>query len=343
MNSPHYLISTDCRITVSATNAVIYDLTRETFREISPAQGQFLLTLHKTKVEEWKECDEIRQNWIKEALQEEWIFPCPETFLSSFPGLDFTWKSPSKLSNAQVESEILSQHIVHELDLLGTKTIQVLLHSKWTVEYIRQLTSYFKDSTCLSIQFIMPYKEEITNIDDLEGIYFENPRFLLAGFYSAPFDKVFKSKSSNLRIFFSKLPFTALYVPTAGTKTSFVVNYESFREAQQHNLFFNQKLAIDKRGDIKNSISSSKSWGNIHSDNLSQVVSTQGFQQLWRANKDQTLICQDCPYRYMCTDERVPQLQDNGIWAHESDCTYDPYSGTWNSEHNTLKHQRSNG
>ena len=53
----------------------------------------------------------------------------------------------------------------------------------------------------------------------------------------------------------------------------------------------------------------------------------------WRITKDQIRVCQDCEYRYMCMDRRIPEPVPNGDdYYHQSSCGYNPYLGLWETE-----------
>ena len=43
------------------------------------------------------------------------------------------------------------------------------------------------------------------------------------------------------------------------------------------------------------------------------------------------LVCNDCEYRYMCLDSRLP-LQFNNKWYYEKDCGYNPYKALWKGQ-----------
>jgi MoaA/NifB/PqqE/SkfB family radical SAM enzyme len=52
-------------------------------------------------------------------------------------------------------------------------------------------------------------------------------------------------------------------------------------------------------------------------------------------NKDKVEVCRDCELRYACYDCR-PDTLGGGITAKPWYCTYDPYSGEWESEADTV-------
>lgn len=38
---------------------------------------------------------------------------------------------------------------------------------------------------------------------------------------------------------------------------------------------------------------------------LIKAIKAKGFKDLWAINKDKILVCQDCEFRYICTDCRA--------------------------------------
>lgn len=74
--------------------------------------------------------------------------------------------------------------------------------------------------------------------------------------------------------------------------------------------------------------------GNVQETKLSEIVSGQKLESIWRSTKDSVLVCQDCEYRYTCFDCRplsdgANQGRGEYLTAPYSRCTYNPYSGEW--------------
>jgi SPASM domain peptide maturase of grasp-with-spasm system len=116
-----------------------------------------------------------------------------------------------------------------------------------------------------------------------------------------------------------------------------VINFEnlSFRDTNSHNLMRNfngclyKKLTIDVNGNIKNCPSIAKSYGHHRNSDIKTVMNTSNFKQLGMIKKDDIKICQDCEFRYNCTDCRAFVTDDADIYSKPLKCGYNPYTNEW--------------
>jgi len=95
------------------------------------------------------------------------------------------------------------------------------------------------------------------------------------------------------------------------------------------------KITITDNGDVLPCIfSRNLAVGNVQDNSLQEVVIGNKLETVWRATKDQVLVCRDCEYRYVCFDcrplsEGVNQGRGDYLSAPYPRCTYNPYSGEW--------------
>ena len=116
-----------------------------------------------------------------------------------------------------------------------------------------------------------------------------------------------------------------------------VINFEnlSFRDTNSHNLMRNfngclyKKLTIDVGGNIKNCPSIAKSYGHHKHNDIGTVMNASNFKQLGMIKKDDIKICQDCEFRYNCTDCRAFVTDDADIYSKPLKCGYNPYTNEW--------------
>lgn len=113
----------------------------------------------------------------------------------------------------------------------------------------------------------------------------------------------------------------------------FFTDEESFFRAQCYHSCLAGKIAITAAGDVIPCIfARDQICGNILRQSLATILAGQKLQQCWRTTKDQVEKCQDCEYRYACTDCRpLAQGSDTAKrWlACSNDCDYNPYTGKW--------------
>ncbi|PST82661.1 hypothetical protein C7T94_08345 [Pedobacter yulinensis] len=121
------------------------------------------------------------------------------------------------------------------------------------------------------------------------------------------------------------------------------VNHDLFFEAYNKHAYYHGKVYIDQSGQIKNGLNNTQSFGNINSVTaveFQQIVHSEPFMELGNINKNETLVCKDCEFRYMCTDPRVP-VKGDAHWYHPTECQYNPYLSLWQHDDGYLDLQAS--
>ena len=119
-------------------------------------------------------------------------------------------------------------------------------------------------------------------------------------------------------------------------KYYFTVNMNSFIEAKHYNLYYNKKVCIDSSGNLKNCLSNIDIFGNINKDKIGEIIKDKKFTSLWNIKKDNIKVCQDCEFRYMCNDPKIPKKYKTNIWEYKLECKYNPYLAKWNGEQGYL-------
>ncbi|HHH54241.1 MAG TPA: hypothetical protein ENK91_11315, partial [Bacteroidetes bacterium] len=109
---------------------------------------------------------------------------------------------------------------------------------------------------------------------------------------------------------------------------SFVINTQTFTEAQNHNIGLNKKVCINSKGKIKNFLTHEKDFGNIQHHKLSEVVDSSSFRNLWNISNDKIEKCKDCQYRYMCLSNSDIEEKAGKFYKINS-CTFNPYLNKW--------------
>jgi len=91
------------------------------------------------------------------------------------------------------------------------------------------------------------------------------------------------------------------------------------------------KIAVAPSGDVYPCIFSRElASGNVLRAPLRSVLEGERLQDLWSIDKAQIPVCRDCEFRYGCFDCRaLAYKQTRELRSKPPECTYDPYSGTW--------------
>lgn len=120
-------------------------------------------------------------------------------------------------------------------------------------------------------------------------------------------------------------------VPRRHISPHFFTNRRDFAETMFYNPCWKGKVNITADGTVVPCVfARDRVAGNLREETLSEVID-RGLRPYWRFTKDQIETCQDCEFRYACSDCRplAAGWNDNNLSARTYGCGYDPYSGKW--------------
>lgn len=211
--------------------------------------------------------------------------------------------------------------LLQEIDSLGCVQLVLLTKSKIALVVLEQILKLVQQSKLNSISVISEYSNDSLAIEKLFAAF---PRLREVHFYNAPSTLV----ANNQWIRFYTGDLDSFLSKKISSINDFVPNLDAFMEAQKFNLFFNRKVHITNQGAVKHYFNHEKEFGNIQNDLITEIITTDAFQELWKVNKDRIEGCMQCEFRYICPDNRVP-VQKDGSYFHENLCNYDPKTTTW--------------
>lgn len=127
--------------------------------------------------------------------------------------------------------------------------------------------------------------------------------------------------------------------PVSNVNHRFKIDLLLSNESHHKHTYFNQRVHIDANGDIKNAKHTPIVFGNIHKDEIVDIVSKKGFQKLWNAKKIDMDDCSVCEFRNICVDKRIPKQRKDKTWYSIEECTYNPFINkeVGESNYKTLK------
>lgn len=253
----------------------------------------------------------------------------------AFPLLDLEHLSASAVTHAIIDVGPRSRHdlarLVAELDDLGCKALQLRFFRPVGIAEAWSVMEQVANGGLRAVELVMPYAS-IWEIDEVERLCFAHQRLTGVVLHSAPRD-------AALRVRGLQVPVThAVQVIDSASHCGqvhpgyFVVNLETFTEAQAHNSCLNGKISVDADGEIRNCPSMPRSFGNAAETSLHAALATSGFRDPWTISKDRIETCRDCEFRYVCTDCRAFVRTPGDAFAKPATCTYDPYTATWNAQ-----------
>jgi len=335
----------DCMPVAGACKSAIYDLTR---REIVRFPSVYLHILQQAQQHTIGSVlsavpDEASQKSVATFLH----FLMDNEFINlsveveKFPRIDEIWERPSVIQNAIIDvNKELHDYasLFQQLDMLGCESVEIrcfsLLHTLDEIQTIVHLTYH---TSIQGVEILLKYDPRYDDIDYIKLVESE-PIIARLIVHSAPgdqevgttFDGDEKHASIRKHVRFVQEQLTShkhcgvIQLSTMNSPTTHL-----FFENKLYNSCMNRKISIDQDGFVKNCPSMQASFGHHKTVSLIEVVKNDVFKEMWYLHKDKIKKCQDCEFRYACTDCRAYVEDPHDRLSKPLKCGYDPYKGTW--------------
>lgn len=338
MTSKKIKVYENCIAIKGSKNAIICDLQRHTFENISLELYNFIndydsvdiITI--TRIEGEKKA----KKYIKFLIDHDFAFLTSNP--ENFPKLNVSFNYPFKVSNASitVNKNTPIDMLLNELENLNCKFLEFIVEER-AMEIISYINNYIEKEQMIlsSIGFVIKYEKGVTK-EKLSILLKKFPRLIYIitmDYKENGFIPPIRSNNTGYLIFSNTSVSSgkSCGVVCCGY---FVSNIKTFTESLHHNSCLHKKISIDSEGNIKNCPSMQQSFGNIQDTTLEKAIAHPDFKKYWKLTKDEIEVCKDCEFRYICTDCRAytERTQTNAEGLDISKplkCGYNPYTGEW--------------
>lgn len=341
----YVFLFTDCVPVEGHTASAIYDLTRGRISTF-PSEYFPLFELFRTHrvgqlLDMFSEDDRANlHDFFGFLLGNEYVIFVDE--LAPFPEIPSGWDAPCTIENAIID--VNTQHhdyrkIVSELDALGCLHLQVRSYSPvYTVSDLDDLAQLCRGTSIQTLQAVIPHDPTCSD-DDYVSVVTSNRILVGLIVHSATQDRRIRvdygARGTSAELVAMEIELTTkkleseLDCGTITKKQLLRPSTPTFNELHHFNGCLNRKISIDKDGQVRNCPAMRRSFGHYRSGTLSDIVARPSFQSAWRARKDKIKVCQDCQYRYACTDCRAFLEDPDSEDSKPLKCGYDPYTDSW--------------
>ena len=283
-----------------------------------------------SKLFQTSENKKVDKNQIENSFYEllndnELIFDSENFTIDQFPNLTFEWDSPYLITNFVFDfSDENVQFLTKNKNLFIAGHIHVVFRNFFSENSFNQLIDFLETQFCDCIEITLTNNNVFFQKDNFEKKLIKlNKIVRILNYTNEDLDSIYEKPHK----YKNSLEFIDLKI----SKFS-----DHFFESKLHHTYFNRKLYISSKGEIKNAPECEESFGNI-SDldierDLLKIIDKPDFQKYWFIKKDDTEICRDCELRYMCVDNRLPIERNKSEWFHKKECQYNPYISKWKGE-----------
>nr|WP_293295835.1 grasp-with-spasm system SPASM domain peptide maturase [Allomuricauda sp.] len=329
----------NCIPVKGAKKCIIMDLQRKSYLTI-PNDLYIIVTEHRGKsISELKaffknEYDQIIDNYFKVLISNELGFETDNP--ENFPDLNLEYKTPFRITNAIVDisekSNFELTSVLEQLSTLKCKFVQVRFYDRVSTREIIRLLQFVENRklNILGLDLVLSYDEKFS--EGFFGELFKDfPRLTNVILYASPVGNSIKQLAPNCNFVHATDELKPDCSCGVVNRKLFSVNTKNYCESLVGNSCLNGKVSIDIHGNIKNCPSMKQKFGNIQETPIDPVLDNKDFSKLWSLTKDDIKTCQDCEFRYCCTDCRAFLENPGDITSKPLKCGYDPYSGQWNN------------
>jgi len=337
----YFSLYSNCFVVDGYRRSCIYDLTRRRHYFV-PLDLSKLLKVHENNElyedlqDLYFENRKVIQEYIEFLTDKELCFYTKKPSL--YPKLSLKEEVYYKISNIILEysskidlcklKDIINYSNTGELELRFMKEIEII--------EVKKILDCFKKTKLSSIKIIIPYIEGITK-DKLFKIKKIYPKITQFVFFNSPAEEYNYVDPYNQ----IKLAFITSGIELFDNRVMpmhFTINVNYYQEAIMCNPYYYKKLFVNNQNNIVDSLCDQniiESLDNISVDNLDAFFeSNKTLNSLWYSKKDNTVICRDCEYKYMCVDPRVPAQRSNSLFFFKTNyqCPYNPYIAKWKGQ-----------
>lgn len=274
-------------------------------------------------------------NFLKEN---EYIFTINQHIENLFPSPLKIIPHPYKIGIAVIE---LSHKMAKSLNKLHDKNVQECNFGQFNFVF-----SDFsnKQSIDLFVDFILKYEVDVIELTLLEEFNLSEKLFDAIKDINRIFivnnlsKKSVKDNSSKFK--------NRMYGNIDIKSLKLSPDMSTYLDSEKYHVYFYNKVFFGRDTEIKNSNETKEVFGylsEIPNFDIDSILEKEKFKFYWYVNKRESLICNQCEFRRICNDNRLPlKVKGSNEWTHEMECYYNPFISKWSDEEGYLSLKDSN-
>jgi SPASM domain peptide maturase of grasp-with-spasm system len=296
------LLFSFCKVVSGEEKSIICDFQKEKIKFIPNEMVAVIKMLQEepfnsVKKQFTEDDADIFDSYVKFLSDEGFVFYNESK--EEFVDIQNYWTSPEIINNAIIEygfNNYNLKDVLIQLDNLFTKFIE-LRFTVFTEENITELIDVLEYCSSSVLRSLRIYIPDISKSLSQKLIELIKPFAVVDCiiFYNSKFNKLILKDDQQI-YFITK---TLKDITKANVDRKFLVNnIEFFYECQNYNPYYNKKVAINSKGEIKNCIKNKAVFGNLKDHSITEVVMTNQFQKFWHITHNQIVDIQNSELRY---------------------------------------------
>lgn len=287
-----------------AQRSIICDLQRNSFIYI-PNELYEIICKDPLKEESYEKNTDIL-SCINFLIEQEYGFLTSEP--KCFPKITFAKEDfVDFIQNIIIDFDKNSNHdmidLMRQVNKTACSALELRFYDAIGFDQFSSVLDSIENSTIRSLHIVIK-KTKWLSIKTLSKILIKNKRISQIIVHSANTNKSIPIDMKTV-VLFTKDTITSETHCGFISPKYFRVNIDLFKESLFKNNCLYRKLCIDKNGDIRNCPAMEKSFGNIKSVRIEDIIQLSDFKKYWYIKKDLIKVYKDCEFRYICHDCRA--------------------------------------
>jgi SPASM domain peptide maturase of grasp-with-spasm system len=335
--SSHFKLFSNCFLIEGAAECIILDVHKKRYLAVSSQIASLLKNeLCKSSITEVKA---MYPNWqrgldayLEHFVENDYGFFTEEPH--KFPPIDTHFERPGVINAAliEVDDTKLSDYtqVIEKLIKLGCKHFQLVFTDKsYELNSLQQLLTIFNDSIVRSVELL--FQKAYFTQEEFSS--FSTDLRVNSVVYGQPEEKtVYLNESEDKKYAQATVHYLERnlnpYQKEKYGKAYFNTTLNYYLESQHANPGLNQKVCIDKEGNIKNYLSHKQTFGSVWENEVAELIQSKGFQKKWHITNDEIEKCRECLFRYICFSNSDIEERE-GRWFKTDDCEFNPLKNEW--------------
>ncbi|MFM2394737.1 MAG: hypothetical protein RLZZ546_2719, partial [Bacteroidota bacterium] len=326
MKAKQFKLFQCCVAVKGIKNGIIIDFQRNAIHNVSNQLIDLLAEYSKKSIyelfEDFKASKKLLKKHIRYFIENELVIISDE--IDRYPFLSTVFLKPAIIDTLCMELESfdvdLKTFLLRDVNELGINYMKLIL-KKDEINNLNKILSVLETSKIKGIVLYLEFNIKIA--EELETLVINNPRISQVVFCNSI--QGLTLSNCDGKFYFENLSLEELFDnKTIESVNDFVLNQNIYNEALQYNLMFNKSLFIDSLGHVKKYRGDLEIYGNIKIEKINNILENKDFYAFWNISKDQTEVCKDCEFRYICPDGRIPYKMnsENLYYKHKTACNY---------------------
>lgn len=293
-------IFTFCKIIKGTEQSIICDFQKLSIKYIPNSMVEVINMLENNEYlnvkNEFNDQKDIFKSYVSFLINEKFAFFSDER--DNFMPLDTNWSSPEIINNSIIEYNFEKYDLkktLTQLDNLNCKFIELRFLSFDDEKFIEieKILNHCNDFGFRSLRIFIPFIDH--NI--CTKIYHKFKKFKkieVIVFYNSPKEKLIYNIQNTV---FVKHSMEEIRFSNFNDK-DIIIDLKYYLEAQKYNPYYNKKVSVDLKGNIKNCVKNKTIHGNVNDTNLKTIVQSSKFQEFWYITHDKIIDVNENELRY---------------------------------------------